>query len=64
MFDERGKPEFHRGVTRVPGFHFIGLGWLNTWGSGRFLGIDEDSRYLADAIEAQLSGQPVAMVAE
>jgi putative flavoprotein involved in K+ transport len=50
VFDERGKPLFNRGVTNAPGFYFLGLGWLNTWGSGRFLAIDEDSRYLADAI--------------
>lgn len=54
VFDARGKPRFHRGVTEVPGLYFIGLGWLNTWGSGRFLGIDEDSRYLADQIRAQI----------
>ncbi|AZN73921.1 MSMEG_0569 family flavin-dependent oxidoreductase [Georhizobium profundi] len=50
VFDERGKPLFDRGITNTPGFYFIGLGWLNTWGSGRFLAIGEDSRYLADAI--------------
>lgn len=50
VFDERGKPLFNRGVTNEPGFYFIGLGWLNTWGSGRFLAIDEDSWYIADAI--------------
>jgi putative flavoprotein involved in K+ transport len=50
VFDERGKPLFDRGVTNTPGFYFIGLGWLNTWGSGRFLAIGEDSQYLADAI--------------
>ncbi|MEM1128984.1 MAG: MSMEG_0569 family flavin-dependent oxidoreductase [Pseudomonadota bacterium] len=55
VFDARGKPKFDRGVCAVPGFHFIGLGWLNTWGSGRFLAIDEDSRHLADAIAMQLS---------
>lgn len=51
--DERGKPNFHRGVTGAPGLYFIGLGWLNTWGSGRFLGIDEDSRYLVEQIVAR-----------
>ncbi|WP_423414229.1 MSMEG_0569 family flavin-dependent oxidoreductase [Hyphomicrobium sp. B1] len=51
VFGARGKPVFDRGVCDVPGFYFIGLGWLNTWGSGRFLAIDEDSRYLADKIE-------------
>ena len=55
VFDERGRPIFDRGETGVHGMHFIGLGWLNTWGSGRFLAIDEDSRYLADRIEAQLA---------
>jgi putative flavoprotein involved in K+ transport len=55
VFDARGKPVFRRGVSEVKGMHFIGLGWLNTWGSGRFLGIEEDSRYLAEQIEAQLN---------
>ncbi|MBP0615674.1 MSMEG_0569 family flavin-dependent oxidoreductase [Jiella mangrovi] len=51
VFDELGKPVYDRGVTKVPGFYFVGLGWLNTWGSGRFLAIDEDSRYLAEMIQ-------------
>lgn len=55
VFDDRGKPVFDRGVTAQTGLHFIGLGWLNTWGSGRFLGIEEDSRYLADQIAAQMT---------
>lgn len=54
--DERGKPRFRRGVTDAPGLYFIGLGWLNTWGSGRFLGIDEDSRYLTDQIISRQKG--------
>ncbi len=49
-FDALGRPVYRRGVTRVPGVYFIGLGWLNTWGSGRFLGIDADARYLAEQI--------------
>ncbi|XSG83245.1 MAG: MSMEG_0569 family flavin-dependent oxidoreductase [Methyloligella sp. ZOD6] len=61
VFDARGKPVFDRGITKVPGCYFIGLGWLNTWGSGRFLAIDEDSRYLADAIaKAQAEIQAMA----
>jgi len=58
--DERGKPLFNRGVTDVPGLYFIGLGWLNTWGSGRFLGIDEDSRYLTEQIVARQKGKLAA----
>lgn len=55
VFDAHGKPQFRRGVSPVTGLHFIGLGWLNTWGSGRFLGIEEDSAYLGEQIEAQLA---------
>ncbi|MBE3640191.1 MSMEG_0569 family flavin-dependent oxidoreductase [Mangrovicoccus algicola] len=55
VFDARGKPVFERGVTAHRGLHFIGLGWLNTWGSGRFLGIEEDSRHLAGQIAAQMA---------
>ena len=50
VFDDKGRPQFDRGVCEVPGLYFIGLGWLNTWGSGRFLAIDEDSRFLAETI--------------
>lgn len=54
VFDEGGRPVFDRGVTRAPGFYFVGLGWLNTWGSGRFLAIDEDSGHLAETISQRL----------
>ena len=53
---------FDRGVTELPGLYFIGLGWLNTWGSGRFLGIDEDSRYLAEAIARVEAGRVLETV--
>lgn len=39
-----------RGITQVEGLSFIGLPWMHTWGSGRFLGIDRDARHLADKI--------------
>lgn len=54
VFDDHGRPVYDRGVCKTAGFYFIGLGWLNTWGSGRFLSIDDDSRYLADRIEESL----------
>ncbi|NOR69738.1 MAG: MSMEG_0569 family flavin-dependent oxidoreductase [Methylomarinum sp.] len=54
-FDDYGHPQFLRGVSNVEGLYFIGLPWLNTWGSGRFLGIAEDSQYLAEVIQAMLS---------
>lgn len=63
VFDDHGRPIYDRGVCKAPGFYFIGLGWLNTWGSGRFLGIDEDSKYLAERIETHLQDKAV-MAAE
>ena len=53
VFDDLGRPVYNRGVCKAEGFYFIGLGWLNTWGSGRFLGIDEDSRHLANVISGR-----------
>jgi putative flavoprotein involved in K+ transport len=70
VFDENGYPEYHRGVTEVPGLYFVGLAWLYTWGSGRFGGVGRDAKYLADQIEhlrrqgaaagAQQNGQQAA----
>lgn len=54
VFDGRGMPKFKRGVTGIPGLYFIGLPWLNSWGSGRFLGIAEDAEYLAGIMRAAL----------
>lgn len=54
VFDPKGRPVFDRGVTAAPGLSFIGLGWLNTWGSGRFLGIAEDSLWLSERIAERL----------
>ena len=49
-FDGGGRPMQTRGITQVPGLSFIGLPWMHTWGSGRFLGIDADAKYVADSI--------------
>ncbi|MDT5249324.1 MAG: putative flavoprotein involved in transport [Mycobacterium sp.] len=49
-FDGAGRPMQNRGVTNVEGLTFIGLPWMHTWGSGRFLGIDRDARHVAAAI--------------
>lgn len=51
-FDGAGRPMQNRGVTGVAGLSFIGLPWMHTWGSGRFLGIDRDARHVADTIIA------------
>lgn len=48
--DEAGRPIHTRGVCETPGVYFLGLGWLNTWGSGRFLGVGEDAEHVAGVI--------------
>ena len=52
VFDGKGYPGHHRGVTTVPGLYFLGLGWLWTWGSGRFSGIAEDAAHVVEHIAA------------
>jgi putative flavoprotein involved in K+ transport len=51
-FDGGGRPMQNRGITTVPGLSFIGLPWMHTWGSGRFLGIDSDARFVAATVTA------------
>jgi putative flavoprotein involved in K+ transport len=50
VFDGTGRPTHTRGVTAVPGLYFLGLPWLHTWGSGRFLGIARDAEHVAGCI--------------
>ncbi|QSB02963.1 MSMEG_0569 family flavin-dependent oxidoreductase [Methylomonas sp. EFPC1] len=59
-FDGRGFPQYDRGVSNVDGLYFIGLPWLHTWGSGRFLGIADDAEYLADVIQRKSAVKTVA----
>lgn len=53
LFDGSGYPSHKRGVTSVPGVYFLGLPWQYTWGSGRFSGVAQDARYLADQIDGR-----------
>jgi putative flavoprotein involved in K+ transport len=50
VFDGTGRPTHTRGVTAVPGLSFVGLPWLHTWGSGRYLGIAADAEHIAGTI--------------
>ena len=68
VFNGSGHPGHHRGVTDTPGLYFLGLGWLWTWGSGRFSGIAEDANHIVEAIgtrfwNADLSRAPQQKVA-
>lgn len=55
VFNGKGYPDHKRGVTSTRGLYFLGLPWLYTWGSGRFLGIARDARYLSDLIVSRLN---------
>ena len=55
IFDGGGYPTHTRGVTSMPGVYVLGLPWLYTWGSGRFVGVGRDAGYLADRIVEHLA---------
>ena len=68
VFNGSGYPGHHRGITTVPGLYFLGLGWLWTWGSGRFSGIAQDANHVVENIArrfwaADLSRAPQQKVA-
>ena len=58
IFNGNGYPGHVRGVTSVPGVYFLGLPWQYTWGSGRFSGVAQDARYLAQCIAGRRSDRP------
>lgn len=58
MFNGRGEPVHQRGVTPVPGLYILGLGWLWTWGSGRFSGIADDARHVVETIAQRRRREP------
>lgn len=55
LFDGNGYPTHTRGVTALPGVYTVGLPWLHTWGSGRFVGVGRDAAYLSQQIAAHLA---------
>jgi putative flavoprotein involved in K+ transport len=56
IFDGAGYPTHTRGVTTMPGVYVLGLPWLYTWGSGRFVGVGRDAGFLAERIVEHLNG--------
>lgn len=61
VFDGTGRPTHTRGVTAVPGLYFVGLPWMHTWGSGRFLGVAQDAEHVAGCIVGPVrTERPVA----
>ncbi|HEX3815021.1 MAG TPA: MSMEG_0569 family flavin-dependent oxidoreductase [Mycobacteriales bacterium] len=57
VFNGRGYPTHHRGVTSEPGLHFLGLPWQHTWGSGRFSGVARDAEHLGRVIAGQFAAR-------
>ena len=53
IFDGAGYPTHRRGVTAMDGVYVLGLPWLNTWGSGRFLSVGRDAAHIAGEIAAR-----------
>ena len=47
IFDDSNYPIHVRGITPQKGLYLIGLPWLYTWGSGRFVGIARDAEHIA-----------------
>ncbi|MFU0412546.1 MSMEG_0569 family flavin-dependent oxidoreductase, partial [Acinetobacter baumannii] len=47
IFQSNGYPMHDRGITVDSDVCFIGLPWLNTWGSGRFMDVAKDAEYLS-----------------
>ncbi|SIQ02872.1 putative flavoprotein involved in K+ transport [Rhizobium sp. RU20A] len=54
IFDGTGYPVQHRGVTGVEGVYVLGLPWLWTWGSGRFLSVGKDAEYVVEHLATRL----------
>jgi putative flavoprotein involved in K+ transport len=59
IFDGNGYPSHCRGVTSMARVYVVGLPWLYTWGSGRFVGVGRDTDFLAERIEGDLRKSPV-----
>ena len=52
--DSRGRPRHNRGISEAQGVYFLGLNWLHTWGSGRFLSVAEDAEHVVENIKMKL----------
>lgn len=54
IFDGTGYPVQQRGVTGIDGVYILGLPWLWTWGSGRFLAVGRDAEYVVGHLASHL----------
>jgi putative flavoprotein involved in K+ transport len=56
IFDGSGYPVHRHGVTGVAGAYVVGLPWLWTWGSGRFLAVGRDAEHIVAHETRRLAG--------
>ncbi|MBZ5762660.1 MULTISPECIES: MSMEG_0569 family flavin-dependent oxidoreductase [Rhizobium] len=65
FFDGTGYPVQQRGVTGIAGVYVLGLPWLWTWGSGRFLAVGRDAEYVVGHLARHLdrAGSPLKQAA-
>ena len=62
LLDDTGYPAHSRGVTGIDGVYVVGMPWLWTWGSGRFLGVGRDAGFVADHLaDRQADRMPVKL---
>jgi putative flavoprotein involved in K+ transport len=54
IFDGTGYPVQRRGVTGIDGVYVLGLPWLWTWGSGRFLAVGKDAEHVVGHLVSRL----------
>lgn len=52
VLDDEGRPRHRRGITRVPGVHFLGLPWQHSRGSALLGWVADDAEHVANMIEA------------
>jgi putative flavoprotein involved in K+ transport len=55
IFDGNAYPVHRRGVTAVDGIYVLGLPWLWTWGSGRFLAVGRDAEHVVGQLADRLA---------
>jgi putative flavoprotein involved in K+ transport len=49
-FDDKGRPDHARGVSKAPGLYFLGLAWLTRRASPFIWGVWHDADYLAGQV--------------
>jgi putative flavoprotein involved in K+ transport len=60
VFNGEGYPVHYRGVSKVDGLYVVGLPWLTTWGSGRFLGLTRDVEHVVKHLASRLEERTAA----